>query len=330
VNTRTASVNNYSVAAMTHWKPAATIEVLRRRDDLLSRIRRFFSERGILEVETPLLASSTATDLYIQSLAVSMTEGQVYYLQTSPEFAMKRLLAAGSGPIYQISKAFRQDERSLQHNPEFTLLEWYRPGFSMQQLMDEVEQLLLSVLGGERLARFSYRDLFQQELGIDPHQLSADELRQFAQRHINIKATDLSATDYLQLLMNQCIEPALPVRCFVYDYPVAQAALARIETDASGQAVARRFELYVNGMELANGFFELTDAAEQRARFEADLRERARLGLPLYPIDENLLAALAAGIPDCAGVAVGIDRLLMAAENISDIREVLVFPTDQA
>lgn len=317
---------------MVDWKPVATQETLRARADLLARLRSFFAARAVLEVDTPLLAPTTATDVYIDSFDVvdpTPPNPVTRYLQTSPEFAMKRLLAAGSGAIYQVGKVFRRGETSPRHNPEFTMLEWYRPGFTLTDLMDEVEALLQSVLACGPIARHSYRDLFQQYLQFDPHGIDADALRSLARARIEFGSDDLTATDYLQQLLGHVIEPALPEFCFIYDYPVAQASLAALEHDDKGQQVARRFELFGRGMEIANGYFELTDSTEQRARFENDNARRVRLGLPTIPIDERLLAALAAGMPSCAGVALGVDRLLMLSLGAQDIRDVLSFPTER-
>ena len=313
---------------MTDWQPGASLDTLRMRAALLASIRNFFAARNILEVETPLLAPTTGTDIYIQSYVVADTSAknnQARFLQTSPEFAMKRLLATGSGPIYQLCKAFRQEETSTRHNSEFTMLEWYRPGFSMFNLMDEVEALLQKVLECEAITRISYRDLFLQHLQFDPHQINFDDLRELARTRIDFSSDDLSATDYLQMLLAKFIEPVLPEYCFIYDYPIAQSALARIDRDDTGTEVARRFELFGKGMEIANGYFELTDANEQRKRFEHDNSKRKQLGLPEYPVDEKLLAALASGIPPCSGVALGLDRLLMLQLGLDDIRQAISF-----
>ena len=314
---------------MTDWKPGASTEALRQRSELLSAIRNFFKQREVLEVETPLLCHGTTTDVFIQSFEVANASGK-RFLQTSPEYAMKRLLAAGSGPIFQVCKSFRQSESSRLHNPEFTMLEWYRPDFTMFDLMEEVE-LLMSVVTKERdIPRFSYRELFLNHLQFDPHVISSADLQAVAEKQMDLCGKDFSDTDYLQLLMDKCIEPRMPSSCFVYDYPVAQAALAKIESDEQNQQVARRFELYAGGMELANGYFELTDADQQRARIEKDLLERKRLGLANYPMDEKLLAALGSGLPACSGVALGVDRLLMLITGNSSIEEVLAFTTDRA
>lgn len=286
-----------------------------------------------MEVETPLLASAAVTDPHIQALALAgdtATAGGPRYLQSSPEYAMKRLLAAGSGPIYQICKAFRGGESSRLHNGEFTLLEWYRPGFSLEALMDEVASLIAGLLEIDDIPRLSYREAFQQTLGIDPHTVQGRQLAGIARERIDLHAEDLDDSDYLQLLMNHCVEPELPVHCFIYDYPAAQAALAAVQADSTGVRVARRFELYCRQMELANGYFELTDAGEQRNRFQRDLARRRELGLPIMEMDEKLLAALDSGLPACAGVALGFDRLLMLASGAGHIDEVLAFSSSRA
>jgi lysyl-tRNA synthetase class 2 len=301
---------------------------LKLRASVLAEVRRFFAEREVMEVETPLLGNSTVTDVHLQSFEVRTHDPSQLplFLQTSPEYAMKRLLAAGSGPIYQIAKAFRAGERSRLHNPEFTLIEWYRPGFSLADLMDEVEQLIARLLSRQNIPRVTYGELFRTHLNLDPHTIALEELKQRSDELIDVRSADLDATDYLQLLMGQKIEPSLPDSCFIYEYPEAQAALSVVAPDAEGVPVAQRFELYVDGMELANGYFELTDAAEQRARFERDLVRRQQLGLPAVPVDEELLAAMEAGLPSCAGVALGLDRLLMALGQNRDICGVISYP----
>jgi len=318
---------------MADWKPGASVKNLRTRAEILANIRQFFANNKVLEVETPLLARTTATDVYIQSLEISNplnNPAQTFYLQTSPEFAMKRLLGSGSGPIYQICKAFRQGETSKRHNPEFTMLEWYQPGYSMEDLMHEVEQLIDALLAYGPIQRLSYRELFQEHLDFDPHTISLESLKDIANRRFELGSDKLSKTDYLQLLLGKCIEPAMPANCFIYDYPVDQCALAAIENDETGASVAKRFELFCGGMEIANGYLELLDESEQRQRFETDRQKRKSLSLPEYPLDEKLLAALAHGIPPCAGVALGIDRLLMLATGATDIHEVLSFTTDKS
>lgn len=314
---------------MTYLSPSATSEVLAFRADIIASIRRFFYKRKVLEVETPLLSSATVSDPYIHSLAVTHQRGK-WYLQTSPEYAMKRLLVNGSGPIYQICKAFRDDEFGRFHNPEFTLLEWYRPGFDHHQLMDEMDALLQVVLNCGTAQRITYTDLFQQYFNINPLTVDEKILHVLAdEAGINLSMGEYERDDWLQLLLTHVIEPHLgntqPI--FIYDFPPSQAALAKIQPGTP--AVASRFEVYINGIELANGYHELTDAEEQRKRFEDDLSKRQQLGYPIVPIDKNLLAALARGMPDCAGVALGLDRLIMIAAKKACLAEVISFPIDR-
>lgn len=319
------------------WKPTTTLLILRLRAKLLADIRQFFSEHHVLAVDTPLLSQATVTDPHLHSFQTHYCSGaidqqQTLYLQTSPEFAMKRLLAAGSGPIYQLSKAFRnQGESGRYHNPEFTLLEWYQPGYDHHQLMDEVESLLKRVLACESAQRFSYAEIFQRYLDIDPHQLSLKKYKQLTIRlGLSTEHLDLTTVaDYLNVLMSHIIEPQLPKQLvFIYDYPVVLAALANIRSDTI--PVAERFEVYLHGIELANGFHELSDANEQRLRFLSDLNARAALDYPEVPIDEYLLAALRHGLPDCSGVALGIDRLLMLMATMNRISEVISFPIERS
>jgi lysyl-tRNA synthetase class 2 len=310
------------------WRPSADSGRLRARAELLAAIRTFFRERGVLEVETPLLCSTGVTDPAIEPLLVERgaSVARPRYLQTSPEYAMKRLLAAGSGPVFQITKAFRDGEAGSRHNPEFTLLEWYRPGYDHHRLMAEVAALICHCLGDRPEQRITYRQLFLDCLGLDPFTASVEELQAFARARIEVGALAGDRDFWLDLLLSHLIEPQLSRRgiCFVYDYPASQAALARI-VESGGVAVGQRFELYVDGMELANGYHELTDAAEQRRRFDRDNARRREHGLPERPRDENLLAALAHGLPGCSGVALGVDRLLMLATGATDIRDVLAF-----
>jgi len=317
------------------WGPTASWEALRRRAALLARIREFFAARGVLEVETPLLAAATVTDLHLDSIRCRLeTPGgeRRFYLQTSPEFAMKRLLAAGSGPIFQICKAFRNGEIGRCHNPEFTILEWYRPHFDHHALMDEMDALLETVLGVGAAERVSYGELFERHLGVDPHRDPVFRLERAAARH-GLAVDGLAGADrdsWLQLLASHLIEPRLgdPRPTFVFDYPASQAALARIR--GGDPPVAERFEVFVAGVELANGFHELTDAREQRQRFENDLAQRRARGREAVPIDERLLAALHSGMPDCAGVALGVDRLAMLEAGVGSLAEVVAFPIARA
>lgn len=314
---------------MATWQPSAPLANLRLRAGTLAQIREFFRARNVLEVETPVLSPATVTDPHLHSLVVADVlpgSDRPQFLQTSPEFAMKRLLAAGSGSIYQLGKAFRARESGSRHSPEFTMLEWYRVGFDEWQLMDEVEALVRQLVQCGPIPRLSYSALFRQHLDIDPRTCEQPALLALARRHLDLHPAEYSRDDLLQLLLAQVIEPALKGHCFVHDFPASMAALARITTDQDGHPVARRFELFMHGMEIANGYYELTDAQEQARRFAADNQRRLAMGLPAMPVDAKLLAALAAGLPECAGVALGLDRLLMVMAGSKRIEDVLSFP----
>jgi len=307
-----------------NWQPAAALRVVRERARVYLQIRAFFNTRGYLEVETPILMPTTSTDVHIGSLETS-SAGRRLFLQTSPEYAMKRLLAAGSGSIFQIGHAFRQDEQGRLHNPEFSLLEWYREGYDYQQLMDEMELLIVSLsLRQCDFSRITYKQLFRQSLDLVIDDIGLTELRaECARRVPDCEPQDLDFDQCLDLLLAMVIAAGMRGYQFVYDYPLSQAALARVsDSDAS---VAERFELFYDGVELANGFSELTDANQQRARFESDNLARAQKGLPQLDIDELLLAALSHGLDDCAGVALGLDRLLMVLLDLDSIDQVLTF-----
>lgn len=312
------------------WQPSASMDALKARARLNRLIRDFFAQRDVLEVETPLLCRSTATDPHLRSFAVPAGR-ETLYLQTSPEFCMKRLLAAGSGPIYQLCKAFRFEESGRLHNPEFTLLEWYRPGWRLDQLMDEVEALVLHAAAafGVDMApfpRFTYQQVFETALGIDPHTVADSALLACANRHINGDFAGLDRNGLLDLLMSHLVEPNLPGSgAFVLEFPASQAALAQKKQTKSGAWVAERAELYLGGMEIANGYQELVDATEQRARFDADLAYRQQHGLEALPVPDALLQALEAGLPESAGVALGVDRLLMALQKVERLAASLGF-----
>ena len=312
---------------------------MRARAAMLARLRGFFADAGVLEVETPIAARAAGSDPALDSLVTrwhgpGYPRGLPLYLQTSPEFPMKRLLAAGSGPIYQICKVFRDGERGRLHHPEFSLLEWYRPGCGYQTLMDEVAALVRLVLERPDLPseRITYRGLFRERLAIDPWTVGVPALRARAlAAGINgVESMDMDRDAWLDLLLTHCLEPGLGVGrlTFLTDYPPSQAALARLRVDEV--AVAERFELYLDGVELANGFQELTDAPAQAARFHADLEERRRQGRVALPLDECFLAALSAGLPESAGVALGLDRLLMVHLGVRHIDAVLAFPVERA
>ncbi len=318
------------------WRPTARWAALRRRAELLATVRRFFAQRQVLEVETPLLAAAGVTDLHLHSLTTEVEldgAARRRYLQTSPELAMKRLLAAGSGPIYQICKAFRDGEAGGRHNPEFTILEWYRPGFDHHALMGEIDELLSTCLGTSPGERLTYRELFQRSLGLDPLTADTDQLRAAAAALGPIPEgfETASVDDWLLWLLAEAVEPGLGRQrpTFVHGFPASQAALARLD-ESTDPPTAERFEVWVEGVELGNGFHELTDPVEQRRRFAADLRSRRRRGLGEPPIDERFLAALGHGLPPSAGVAIGFDRLVMLATDARRISEVLAFPVDRA
>ena len=322
-----------SVLTDAEWRPGADLEALRARASVLADIRAYFADAGVLEVETPLACSAAGTDPALQPL-VARYQGPVFpkgtdlYLQTSPEFAMKRLLAAGSGPIYQICKAFRDGEAGRLHNPEFTILEWYRPGYDVSRLMEEVAVVARLALGepGLPIEHRTYAGLFASELALDVFAASEAQLRAVALAHhiLGADGMELDRDGWLDLLLSHLIQPRLGEHalCFVVDYPASQAALARLNPDGK---TAARFELFLHGVELANGFHELGDPEEQAARFEAENCRRRARGLPGVRIDRRLLGALQHGLPECAGVAVGLDRLLMLRLGKDDIDGVLSF-----
>lgn len=309
------------------WQPTASLDVLRLRAGLLNTIRHFFKRRNVLEVETPLLSQSTVSDPHLD--AYNLQEGETeLFLQTSPEYAMKRLLAGGYGPIYQICKAFRREESGRWHSREFSILEWYRPGFDHHQLMTEVAELVTEVLGVLPTQALSYRQLFMQYLNIEPHTVTTEALQAAARSRLDLNFDSGGRDVWLNALLTGFIEPQLKGMTFIYDYPASQAALARIEKDENGVAVGRRFELYIDGVELANGYFELRDPKEQQRRFVEDNKQRRQIGKPERLPDTQLLAALDHGLPGCSGVALGLDRLLMIHACATSIEEVISFGAD--
>ena len=306
---------------------------------MLVRIRAYFAQQEVLEVETPALSHTGSSDPHIESLHTMYRGpgaplGTPLYLHTSPEFAMKRLLAAGSGSIYQICKVFRDGEYGRRHNPEFTLLEWYRVGWDYHQLMHEVASLIAQALAPLRALApaeyISYRDAFQRFTDIDGFGEDARLYAAAAQHQGIAYAADADIDTFRDLLLTHTIEPQLGHNrvTMLYDYPASQAALARIRDDAT--PVAERFEAYLDGIELANGFTELLDAPTQRARFVHDNACRARAAKAEMPMDTRLLAAMQTGLPACAGVALGIDRLAMVALGKQTLSEVLTFPLERA
>ena len=312
------------------WRPGASMDALRLRARILRAIRAHFDDEGVLEVETPSLGSRTVTDPSIESLVARDRAGRAWHLQTSPEFAMKRLLAAGSGSIYQITRAFRDGERGRHHNLEFSILEWYRVGFDHHRLIDDVDALLDRILGPGPSRRTTFRDAFSRHIGLDPLIASPADLHDACRSHgFASRAAGAARDECLDWLLAAAVQPALGSgRVYLLDFPASQAALARLRADAA--PVAERFELYVDGIEIANGYHELRDAGELHRRMRRDQEARSATGRPVPEVDERLLAAHEAGLPACAGVAVGLDRLVMLAGGYRSLHEVLAFAQDDA
>jgi lysyl-tRNA synthetase class 2 len=323
------------------WQPSMNWHYAKQRAQILSQIRAFFLAKNVIEVDTPLLSHATVTDPHLDAFVTHFNYSQashcddsvVLYAQTSPEFAMKRLLASGYGCCYQICKAFRHEQHGRYHNPEFTMLEWYRVGFDHFKLMDEVAALMSLILDCHQVERISYQALFIRELKIDP--LTADKAELIKLITSRNKLSDWLEQEacidtLLQFIMAELIEPTIgnDIPCFVYDFPASQASLAKISKQ--DQRVAERFECYFKGIELANGFNELIDVEQQILRFEQDNEIRAQLGKPKHDFDNNFISALAHGMPACAGVALGIDRLVMLALSASEIDQVITFPIENA
>ena len=321
---------------ITDWRPTAHLDALRLRARLYTTIRAFFSERGVLEVETPVLSMAGNTDANIASFSLEFsgrTEGapRTRWLRTSPEFPLKRLLAAGIGDCYELGRVFRDGEAGGRHNPEFTMLEWYRIGWDHRRLIDETVALVqasLALVGRHATAKTTtFRDLYRERLDLDPFEADDAALRA-ALGDVAIDPEGLTRDDWLDMLMTHRLQPtfASDALLVVHDYPASQCALAKLRAGEGDEpAVAERFELYLGPLELANGYHELTDADEQRARFLRDHALRADRGAVRPPLDEGLLAAMSAGLPDCAGVALGVERLLMAMLGTDRIADVLAF-----
>lgn len=334
------------------FRPTASWTNLRLRAELLRRLRQFFDAHGFLEVETPILSADTVVDRHLDPFSVEISplansphpnplpkgEGTIarrqrMWLQTSPEFAMKRMLADGAGAIYQVARVFRLDEIGPLHNPEFTLVEWYQPGDGMDAGMQLTGELCETLLNRGVSERISYREAFERYVGIDPHETDGATLAAVT-KGLGIEApASLSLDDrdgWLDLLLVERIQPHLGVErpALLYDYPASQAALARVRPD--NPPVAERFELYVDGIELANGYHELLDPAELRARNKQVNAQREADGKSVLPEESRLLAAMEAGMPAAVGVALGFDRLLMLAVGAKSIAEVVAFPFDRA
>ena len=318
------------------WRPTCSIEMLRLRAQVLAEIRQFFSEKAVFEVETPLLSHSSGTDPQLDFFTTDYCSPplrQTLFLQTSPEFAMKRLLAAGSGSIYQICKAFRNGESGRFHNPEFTLLEWYRVGFTLHQLMDEISELMIVLFEG-RVAlkptqRVSYQDLFLRTTGLNPLVFSCQDYCAYAWANDMPEAAALCGDDHglwLDFIFSHKVQPHLGDNAvsIVYGYPACQSSLARINAD--NPQVVDRVEIFINGIELGNGYYELTDAQEQDRRFDEEQIIRQQKKRPVTVKNKQLITALEAGLPECSGMAIGLDRLLMLLANSATIDGVLNFP----
>lgn len=309
-------------------------ESLQYRSELLQSLRSFFQQRQTMEVDVPVLARSTVTDINIESINVKVFDDSGY-LQTSPEYFMKRLLACGVGDIFCLGKAFRDSEVGRRHNPEFTMLEWYRRGWDEHQLMTEVAELIAELVQRHTssdltVSKLSYADCFIQYLGVDPHSAELPVLRQMAVAASSDSWITETRANCLDLLFSLNVEPQLPRGLvFIYDYPACQSALAQIHLNERGQAVSRRFEVFFNGMELANGYAELTDANEQKSRFEKDIGQRLRDNKLAVAVDNKFIEALESGLPPCAGVALGVDRLLMQLLAAESIAQVMPFSWDR-
>lgn len=315
----------------SNWRPNATISNLFKRAKILNKIRQFFNNRKFMEVETPIISQYTVTDVNLISFETNfiepgITKGKTYYLTVSPEYHMKRLLAAGSGPIFQLCHSFRNKELGRYHNPEFTMLEWYHPYYDMDDLINEVDEFLQFILNCQNADKMSYQESFIYHLHIDPLLIDDNRLQEIALKFNLIQEKCCYDRDViLQLLFSIKIEPYLgnnkPI--FIYHFPASQACLAKINID--NNLVADRFEVYFKGIELANGFNELTDANECYRRFLKNNLRRKELNLTTYPIDKYLLSAIEHGIPECSGVSIGVDRLIMLILESTSLSEVITF-----
>jgi lysyl-tRNA synthetase class 2 len=325
---------------LNEWQPTCSIELMRLRAQVFDDIRRFFSARAVLEVETPLLRFSSGTDPQLDFFTTDYCSPPLQhtlFLQTSPEFAMKRLLASGSGSIYQVCKAFRNGESGRFHNPEFTLLEWYRVGFTLPQLMDEIAELMGVLFKCHRslspAQRFSYQEIFQRYTGLNPLEFSYQDYCAYARGNHMPEVVSICGYNHalwLDFIFSHAVQPQLGENalCMVYGYPACQSSLARINEFNS--QITDRVEIFINGIELGNGYYELTDAKEQGRRFDEEVSIRQQKKRPTAVKDKHLVAALEAGLPECSGMAIGLDRLLMLLANSTTINDVLNFPIHRA
>lgn len=305
--------------------PESKLQILRDRAQMFAQARNFFAEKGVVEVDVPILSKGAPVDTYIDVMSTSLSTGEVGYLHTSPEYAMKRLLSQGIGDIYQMSHVFRDGDIGHLHNPEFTMVEWYRIGMTFPQLIEETLDFIRLFIGPEKAEWITYREAFKRYAGIDYISATVPELIACAPDSLPKEAASWEKEVLLHYFMGFVIEPNFQNLTVIKDYPPSQAALAKME-----DGVALRFEVYFKGVELANGFHELTDAKEQRRRFHEDNEERLQMGKKSLPLDENFLQALEMGLPDCCGVAVGFDRLMLLRHNKKHLEEVLPFAWHQA
>lgn len=314
-----------------YWQPSSSLQALKARSNLNHYIREFFSLRQVMEVETPIISQASVADVNLKPVAAQVCAKNTY-LHTSPEYAMKRLLAAGSGDIYQICKVFRDDEVGSRHNPEFTMLEYYRLRFDLKTLMDEVAQLVGDYLSIQNRLDINYQQAVKQYASVDAFADQDKTLRERVNEFVGEELL-LSRDECLDIIMSHVVEPNLPKDClvFIYDYPASQAALAKTTNNVDGHCIAKRFELYVNGLELANGYHELTDVDEQKLRFAEEAKKIKNQTEQASRIqDQNFIHALESGLPECSGVAIGLDRILMLKQAVTSISDVLAFDFSRA
>jgi len=310
------------------WKPTASIENLKKRAQLLNQLRSFFMQRDVMEVDVPVLSPYAVSDLNLEPISALVSRfgnTEQYFLNTSPEFYMKRLLAAGCESIFYLGKAFRQEECGRHHYYEFTMLEWYRLAWDLPQLINEVVELITEVLPGKSSSRVRYQDLFQRFLEIDINSIDDSGLLEICKSKLDLHSDELSRNDCLDLLFSTVIQPGLTGITVVEEYPVTMAALAKAGINDDGYPIAHRFEVFVESLELANGYWELSDVDEQRRRFDTDQQSRESLGREVRPLDKHFLSALEEGLPPCSGVALGVDRLLMTILQEDAVQSVLPF-----
>ena len=303
------------------WEPIASLDTLRERAEIMRGIRAFFASRSVLEVDVPVVSEYSVTDPHLEALAVDVN-CSTHYLQTSPEYFMKRLIAAGSGDIYYLGKAFRDEESARFHHREFTMLEWYRLGFSEMNMMREVADFVQKLKPSISVHFISYREAFEQNVGVNPHEADVQELCALSKHKLDISFQANDINTWLDLLFSHCVEPKLPKGLvFVHDFPKSQAALARLHDTGLGYQAARRFEAFIDGVELANGYYELSDCNELKRRFQEDNIIRDRLGKSRVDLDAHFVSAMEHGLPECSGVALGVDRLMMNLLGVGSIAD---------